>query len=83
MNQATTCPGVIILEECNHCKEDYNPDDMLETGKGNYCCEECSYDFCTQCLEGEPEVEYKDDYICSDCYSGHIDNAYEYYRDRD
>lgn len=69
-------------QACHFCKEYHMESDLYETGKGNNICDDCSYDRCSKCLEGECEVETAaGDYICVDCYSGMIDDAYERCRD--
>lgn len=64
---------------CKYCK---THQDLIQLDNGSFICESCSLDKCEECLEGDCEVETKHGtYICGDCYSSSIDNAYESTRD--
>lgn len=69
----------IPMELCDFCKEYHREGDLLDTNRGRLVCEDCATDRCSNCLDGQCEVETRSgEYICSDCYSGMIDDAYEY-----
>lgn len=64
---------------CEFCKEGELTE--YQTHKERWICEDCWSNRCSKCGDGECEVEFRDDYICTDCYSGEVDNAYESMRD--
>lgn len=66
--------------KCYTCKEETEDFELSENG--NEVCNDCINDNCERCLERPMEVEVRNSYWCSDCYSGAIDDAYEYYQDR-
>lgn len=67
---------------CIHCKKEHPKDHGLELDDGEFVCDGCDQDRCYICHRGECEVETRrGDYMCSDCYSGEIDNAYERMRE--
>ena len=73
---------LLELKKCINCNETFNTKDMLLLDDGEYSCEGCTFDKCSWCSKGECEVEtHSGDYICIDCHSGSIDNAYESMRD--
>lgn len=70
------------MNQCVHCKQLFEENRLYETGSGDMCCEDCAYTHCSTCLEGSCEIENSyGEYICGDCYSGAIDDAYEIYRE--
>jgi hypothetical protein len=71
-------------EICLHCANEFKLTDMLQTDDGDYVCEDCANERCERCLLGDCEVETaKGEVICSNCYSGSIDHAYDMEYDKE
>jgi hypothetical protein len=63
-----------LTEVCFRCN---SIESLTENQNGDLICESCLSEVCERCEHGEPEVEARNEYVCVDCYSGDIDDAYE------